>query len=279
MPYKTAAGPKFTYVNDIHTPFLYNMKKKGVFLMEYVLITGGTGGIGYELARVFAGNGFGVLITGSDRKRLFQAEKQLQLEFQVPVDAYEKDLSKVGAAQELYREVLQEHRDVSVLVNNAGFGLKGETQCIDVAKDQEMMILNMLSLVELCKLFLKDRYEKGSGKVLNISSTGSFQPGPYTSTYFASKVFVLSYSRAVRYEARKYGIQVCTLCPGATKTGFFKREGAVTPAGAMEPEAVAEYAYERLMKNKAVSVPGWKNRLARRFPSQIKMRFVAGMKQ
>ncbi|WP_409015782.1 SDR family NAD(P)-dependent oxidoreductase [Anaerostipes caccae] len=197
--------------------------------MEYVLITGGTSGIGYELARVFAQNGFGILIAASNSEKLSMAKNSLSEEFHTEVETYKKDLSKFGAAEELYKEITGGHSEISVLVNNAGYGLKGETQNIGIEEDRNMLILNMMTLAELTKLFLKDRYQKGSGKVLNVSSTGAFQPGPYTSSYFASKAFVLSYSRAVRYEAAKHGIQVCTLCPGDTKTGFFQREGAKTP--------------------------------------------------
>ncbi|MBS7007377.1 SDR family NAD(P)-dependent oxidoreductase [Anaerostipes sp.] len=247
--------------------------------MEYVLITGGSGGIGFELARIFAQNKFGVILVSSDREKLWKAKEKLKEEFDSEIEVYEKDLSKTGAAGEMYREVLKKERNITVLVNNAGFGLKGETQSIDMKEDQKMLALNVGAVVELTKLFLKDRYKEKSGKVLNISSSGAFQPGPYTSTYFASKAFVLSYSRAVRYEARKYGIQVCTLCPGAVRTDFFQREGAKIPAGAMEPESVAKYAYRRLMKNKSVSVPGWRNRLLRLPPGSIKMKFIAAMKQ
>lgn len=106
-------------------------------------------------------------------------------------------------------------------MNNAGFGLVGSTDEIDFKRDESMIILNVISLVELCKLFISDMYRQGNGKILNVSSTGAFQPGPYTSTYFGSKAFVLSYSRAIRYEAKEKGVQVSTLCPGATKTNFF----------------------------------------------------------
>lgn len=247
--------------------------------MEYVLITGGTSGIGYELARVFAQNGFGILIAASNSEKLSMVKNSLSEEFHTEVETYKKDLSKFGAAEELYKEITGGHSEISVLVNNAGYGLKGETQNIGIEEDRNMLILNMMTLAELTKLFLKDRYQKGSGKVLNVSSTGAFQPGPYTSSYFASKAFVLSYSRAVRYEAAKHGIQVCTLCPGATKTGFFQREGAKIPKGAMNPENVARHAYHSLMKNKSIFIPGWRNKLLCLLPSVIKMKFVAKMKQ
>ena len=101
----------------------------------------------------------------------------------------------------------------------------------------------------------------------------------YTSTYFASKAFVLSYSRAIRYEAKARGVQICILCPGATKTGFFRREGTATPNKAMLPEQVARIAFRGLMKNKEIIIPGLKNRLLQLFPLKIKMLSVARMKK
>lgn len=114
---------------------------------------------------------------------------------------------------------------------------------------------------------------------LDVSSTGAFQPGPYTSTYYASKVFVLSYSRAIRYEAKKKGVQVCTLCPGATKTNFFVREEKKIPKGAMTAERVATYAYKKFMKNKEIIVPGIINKILRLMPIRFKMMFVAKIKK
>jgi short-subunit dehydrogenase len=91
-------------------------------------------------------------------------------------------------------------------VNDAGIGLVGATDKIDFERDERMMILDVINLVELCKLYISDMYRKVNGKILNVSSTGAFQPGPYTSTYFGSKAFILSYSRAIRYEAKKKGV-------------------------------------------------------------------------
>lgn len=246
--------------------------------MEYVLITGGTSGIGFEFARKFAFEGYGIVLASSNKLRLESAKNQLEDEFNVPVYIFDQDLGQIGSACALYDKIHEKNIDISVLINNAGFGLTGGTEEIPLDKDEKMMILNMISVVELCKLFLNDMYKKGKGKILNIASTGAFQPGPYTSTYFASKGFVLSYSRAIRYEAQKKGVDICTLCPGATKTNFFVREGKVTPKNAMPPKKVVEYGYDRLMKNKAVSIPGIVNKLMQMFPEKIKMHYIANMK-
>ncbi|KJZ84177.1 MULTISPECIES: SDR family NAD(P)-dependent oxidoreductase [Clostridium] len=247
--------------------------------MEYVLITGGTSGIGYELVKKFAANNYGIVIVSSNRLRLENTKKEIESKFGIPVLIYEEDLGQIGSACAIYDKIHEANINISVLVNNAGFGLLGCSDKISLVEDEKMMILNIISVVELCKLFLGDMYKQGKGKILNISSTGAFQPGPYTSTYFASKEFILSYSKAIRYEAKKKGVQVCILCPGATRTNFFIREGKKTPKSAMSPKKVAEYGYKRLMKNKEISIPGKLNRLMRLFPEKIKMKYVANMKK
>ena len=246
--------------------------------MKYVLITGGTGGIGFELAKNFARDGYGIVIVSSNSERLQTARQKLEDEFEITVLTYNQDMGKIGAAMQLYNQIKEDNLNISILVNNAGIGLVGPTDNIDFQRDERLMILNVINLVELCKLFISDMYKRGSGKILNISSTGAFQPGPYTSTYFASKAFVLSYSRAIRYESKGKGVQVCTLCPGATKTNFFAQEGTETPQSAMTAEDVARYAYKQFMKNKDVIVPGFVNKIIIKFPLKLKMRTVAKMK-
>jgi len=247
--------------------------------MDYILITGATSGIGYELARKFASTKKNIILVSSSQSRLEVAKEKLQEEFGVDIITYEQDLSEIGSAENLYHLIKKDKREVLMLINNAGFGLVGATEKIELDRDEKMMILNMITLVKLSKLFISDMYNKKCGKILNIASTGAFQPGPYTSTYFASKSFVLSYSKAIRYEAKKKGVQVCTLCPGATSTNFFKQEGTKIPINAMLPEQVADYAYRRLMKNKAVSIPGVINRIKNIFPEMTKVFFVANMKK
>ncbi|MCO7127263.1 SDR family oxidoreductase [Sporolactobacillus shoreicorticis] len=247
--------------------------------MGNVLITGGTSGIGYALARVFAANNYNIIIVSSNDARLKRTQKKLQEEFPITVTIFEQDLSQLKAAERLYNKVQAANIDVDIFVNNAGYGLVGPTEQIGFDDDEKMMILNVLSLVELCKLFLPTMYKKQRGSILNIASTGAFQPGPFTSTYFASKAFVLSYSRAVRFEAQEHGVHVCTLCPGATKTNFFTREGTPLPKSSMSAEQVAEYAYRQLMKNKSVVIPGFINRALQVLPTYIKMVGIAKMKK
>jgi len=235
--------------------------------MKYVLITGGTSGIGY-----------GVIIVSSNSERLQKAKQKLEDELKITVFTYQQDMGKIGAAAQLYSRIKEDNLNISILVNNAGLGLIGPTDKIDLQRDESMMILNVINLVELCKLYISDMYKQGNGKILNVSSTGAFQPGPYTSTYYGCKAFVLSYSRAIRYEAKGKGVQVCTLCPGATKTNFFVQEGIKTPRSAMTAEDVARYAYKRFMKNKEITVSGFVNRVLRWMPMKLRMMAIAKIK-
>lgn len=239
--------------------------------MKYVLITGGTSGIGYALAEKFAKEGYNIVIAASNKERLKETKEKLQKKYAVSVYVYQQDLAKLGGAKELYHNIKRDNIEIDILVNNAGYGQIGATEEVDFQKDQRLMILNMISLTELCKLFLQDMYRRKRGKILNVASTGAFQPGPYTATYYASKSYVLSYSRAIRQETKRKGVQVCTLCPGTTDTEFFHKTGRETPRGAMSPEKTAEYAYRKLMKNKEVAVPGILNQIFRIFPVKIKV--------
>ncbi|MDR0707305.1 MAG: SDR family oxidoreductase [Treponema sp.] len=247
--------------------------------MARVLITGGSGGIGFELARSFSKRGCHIIINGSNADRLSAAKARLEKEFGHAVEAFVQDLSQPGGAKNLYEQIVRAGLEVDILVNNAGIGLVDATEEIDYEADEVLMRLNMIALVQLCKLFLPGMYQKGGGKILNVASAAAFQPGPYSSTYFASKAFVLSYTRAIRYEAKGRGVQVCALCPNTTKTGFFDREGMKAPPMCADPETVAEFACRNLTRNKAVMIPGFMNNLARIAPASLKMRLAAMMRR
>lgn len=245
----------------------------------YVLITGGTSGIGYALAEEFAARGYDMILVSSSNERLLKVQQQLQAAYEITVIIIQMDLTKKGAAKDVFQLVQHRQLSVGILINNAGFGVIGGTEQIDLQEDEDMLMLNVVNVVELCKLFLPEMYQRQAGKILNVASTGAFQPGPYTATYFSSKAFVLNYSKAIRYEAKRHNVEVCTLCPGATATHFFRREHVPVPRYAMAPSAVAAYAYRQLQRNHSVGIPGIVNRLSRYLPETIKMIAVAKLKQ
>ena len=246
---------------------------------RWVLVTGGSSGIGLELAKQFAADGYGIIMAASNEERLQKAKKMLEKQYSVLVSTYIFDLAKQGTAELLYEAVKADGYVIDVLVNNAGIGTIGATEQIPLKKDEALMVLNMMTPVVLTKLFLKDMYKRKSGSILNVCSTGAYQPGPYTASYYASKSFLLSYTKAVRFEAKQYGVSVCALCPGTTDTGFFKRADSKTPKGAMSAEKVAAYAYRHFMRGKAEIIPGLSFRLMKLCPMSVKTAVVAFVKR
>lgn len=249
-------------------------------ISETVLITGGTSGIGLAMARRFAKEGYHLVLVASGEERLSKAERIVKkINPNCRIERICQDLSVDGAAEKVYHKVIQKSITVDILINNAGIGLVGEAVANDRKKEMDMLRINIQTLTQLCELFLKDMYKRGRGKILNVASVGAFMPGPYTAAYYATKAYVASYSRAVRYEAAGKGVQVCTLYPGTTRTHFFDRAGSKTPVWAMSPDKVALSAYKGLMRNKEMIVPGWMNQLLRLVPVKVKLIGVAFLKR
>lgn len=244
--------------------------------MAYALITGGSQGIGFELAKCFAEDGIGLILCGRDQNRLKTAAAYLKDKYGVDVKETAMDLSEAGAAEKLYEEYREEK--VSWLVNNAGIGFLGEAWRIPAEKDEKLIALNITALTVLTKLFLADMLAAGNGTVLNIASTGAFLPGPYIASYYASKAYVLSYSEALAQEVSGSGVQVCCLCPGPVRTSFYRKSSQKTPFYAMDAEKCARYAYRKMKEGETVIIPGALNRLSRYLPAGLSAKFVGKMK-
>lgn len=225
-------------------------------MKENVLITGATSGIGYELVKIFAKNNYNLILSARNKKTLESIKIDFEKEYGIDVKIFEKDLSKRNSAVELFNEVKAENLKVDILINNAGAGYVGEFLEEDIQKDEEIMELNMNSLTVLTKLFAKEMANRKSGKILNVASTGSYHPGPYTAVYYATKAYVLSLTEALAVEFKPYNVQISALCPGATKTNFSKNAGKEDNPTAMEPSYVAEKAYKGLMKKRTTIIPG-----------------------
>ncbi len=242
--------------------------------MENVLITGATSGIGYEFAKIFAQNNYNLILCARSKDKLEEIKEKIIREYKVKVLVFSKDLSKENEIKELCNEISENEITVDILINNAGAGYVGEFINESYDKDQSIMKLNMNALTYLTKFFAKQMVKKNKGRILNVASTGSYHPGPYTAVYYATKAYVLSFTEAIAEELKNYNITVSVLCPGATKTNFSKNAGKKDNANAMSPEFVAKKGYEGLMKRKVTIVPGMQYKLFVLLPRKLVTPFV-----
>lgn len=231
-----------------------------------VLITGGTSGIGLELARLFAKDSYNIIIVARKQNELSQASAELQKISPIDVTTISKDLFDPQNAFEVYNEIKSKGIKIDVLVNNAGHGHYGEFKDTDLKTELDIIHLNISSLVVLTKLFLKDMISAGTGKILNVSSIASKYPGPYHSIYHGTKAFVQSFTEALRYEVKDKGITVTALLPGATDTDFFNKaemnESKIVQEGKLADAAgVAKDGYDALMRGDDMVVSGMKNKM------------------
>lgn len=229
------------------------------------LITGASGGIGYELALLFAKDGFDCILVARSQDKLKELATRLESEFRVRTLVVPKDLAQPSAVDEIYEEVTAAAMPVDMLVNNAGFPVFGLFVETDLQIELEMLQVNVVALTALTKLFLKGMVERHTGRILNLASTAAFEPGPLMAVYYASKAYVLSFSEAIANELRGTGVTVTLLCPGPTRTGFQKRgvmedsrlvQGQIADAG-----SVALAGYRGLMAGKTIVIPGFSNKL------------------
>ena len=230
------------------------------------LITGASGGIGLDLAHVFAREGWHLVLVARTEEKLRSIAAQIEKAHGVRVTVLPADLASDSAPVEIAATVASLEITVDALVNNAGFGLQGAFVETDASRELEMIRLNVTALTHLTKLFLPQMVERRSGYVMNVASTAAFQPGPLMAVYYATKAYVLSFSEAIAEEVASAGVKVSALCPGATATGFADA-AAMTNSRLfkakqpMSSRAVAEEGYRGLMKGKRVVVTGALNKL------------------
>ncbi len=244
--------------------------------MKTALITGGTQGIGYELAKCFAKDGYHLVLVSRNKQKLLDVQQYLEQNYPCKVETIAMDLSKVSSAFGLYEITQQKQLRIDILVNNAGCGYVGKTVDVDVADEEAMVVLNDITLLSLTKLFLKEMLERNEGEIINIASTSAFQPGPYMSGYYASKAFVLSYTRAIAEEVKKTAVKVYCYCPGPVDTEFYEKAGSSKTIGAISAAKAAQYLYSHRHKH-VVIMTGF-NRLLQWFPTSLKMKWISYIK-
>lgn len=247
----------------------------------YALITGASSGIGLELSRICAREGYDLVLTARRESVLRDLAERLTRE-QVSARGAERggergaehpfqclvipaDLSEPGSAARILSTLRDREIAPELLINNAGFGLKGAFVETPLERELDMIQVNVTSLVELTKGILLGMVERRRGRVLNVASTAAFQPGPLMAVYYATKAFVLSFSEAIADEVEETGVTVTALCPGPTRSGFQEVAGVtesklVRMRRIPSSETVARYGYRAMMRGDRVAVEGFLNR-------------------
>jgi short-subunit dehydrogenase len=231
--------------------------------MSTVLITGASGGIGYELAKLFARDHHNLILVARSGEKLAQIANELQSRG-VTVRTYSLDLTQPPAPKFLFDQLQSQAVAVDILINNAGFGAFGEFAQMSNEEIFGQIQLNILALTELARLFLPPMLARHSGRIMNVASTAGFQPGPLMAVYYATKAYVISFSEALANEVRNSGVTVTCFCPGATHTGFAKRAGndrsrLFKQLGAMNVDKVALDGYHAVMEGRTLAISGAHN--------------------
>lgn len=229
--------------------------------MNTTLITGASSGIGEVFARKLAARGRNVLLVARSEDKLITLCNELGRSNSIRAQYVALDLSNPESPSRLFEEAEKRGLAIEMLINNAGFGSMDEFSKLDLARELNMIDLNIKSLVDLTHRFLQPMLERKQGAIINVASTAAFQPVPFMATYAATKAFVLSFSEALWEENRPHGIQVLALCPGVTDTNFFEAaRGQKPPARVSQtPEEVVDTALRGLARGKSHIISGWTN--------------------
>ncbi len=251
--------------------------------MNVSIITGASTGIGMELTKILAECGHHLLLISRNKEALERLKAQIKQKNNQQIHIFPLDLTRPNTAMEVYNYCRENKYNVNYLINNAGFGESGFFHSSEWLKTEQMIQLNITALTQLTRIFVEDMVKNRSGKILNVSSTAAFQPGPLMAVYYASKAFVLNFSEALNNEVKDFGVSVTTVCPGPTATNFqsvAQIQDTVLVKGKklMSAAEVAQAAWKGMEKNKALVIPGFKNTfltvIQRIFPRSLAVQVV-----
>ncbi|HLI94789.1 MAG TPA: SDR family oxidoreductase [Candidatus Baltobacteraceae bacterium] len=227
---------------------------------KLALVTGASGGIGLEFAKLLAKSGFNLALVARSQDKLETLAAEIRDLFGVKVQVVARDLARTDAAHDVQAQVPQ----CDVLINNAGFATNGKFAQMSETEMLEEIQLDVTTLTQLTRLYLPGMIERNDGKILNVASTAGFLPGPNMAVYYASKAYVISFSEAIAEEVRGTGVTISVLCPGATTTGFQQRAKTGDTRLHRLPSAkaadVAKAGIDGMMRGKPVIVPGITNK-------------------
>ena len=251
------------------------------------LVTGASGGIGEELARLFAAGGHDLVLVARGAEKLQKLSEELGAKHNINARVIVSDLSRPEAPREIFEELARAGVNVDALVNNAGIGSWGLFAETDLGQELDLLQINVVALTHLTKLFLPAMIARGRGYLCNVASTAAFQPGPLMAVYYASKAYVLSLTEALANECEGTGVRVSALCPGPTETGFVAAAGMseskLFDRGAMTAREVAEIGYRGLLAGKTIVIPGTRNALLARtvgfMPRKLVTKVVRGIQE
>jgi short-subunit dehydrogenase len=242
------------------------------------LITGASAGLGVEFARQLAARGHRLVLAARRKEQLDAVAAEVGNARVVVAD-----LSEPGAAAKLVADCDAAGEEIDLLVNNAGFGLRGQFVALDADRQREMIDLNIGALTDLCRIVAPRMAERKSGAILNVASTAAFQPGPKMAVYFATKAYVLSFTEALHEEMKPHGVKVSALCPGPTRTEFGEVAGFGKDSRfdriAMQADEVVRQGLKGLDANEAVVITGALNKagaFGTRFLPRSTVRRIAG---
>lgn len=216
------------------------------------LITGASNGLGRDFAKKLSREGYDLILVSRNKEKLEKLQRELKTDVIIEV----MDLSIKENCIKLYNK---HKNNVDLLINNAGFGNCGEFFNDDLENDLNMIDLNVICVHILTKLFLKDFIKRDDGRILNVASAASFEPGPLMATYYATKSYVYNMSMAIYEELRKKksNVKISVLCPGPVDTGFNTRANVKFSVKSLSSDYVTSYALLKMKKNKLIIIPGF----------------------
>ena len=253
---------------------------------ETVLITGASSGIGLELARLFAADGYNLVLVARRNDALSALAEELRTQHGATVRVLARDLNRTSAPHDIVEMMLADGIHVDALVNNAGFGARGAFAELDLQRQMDMIQVNVTALTLLTRLFLPGMLARNRGGILNVASTAAFQPGPFMAVYYATKAYVQSFTEAVAEEVAGSGLRVTCLSPGPTVTEFAARAGTegsklLRRTSSMSAVDVARAGYIGWGKGRVLVVPGMTNTVGtwavRFLPRRVVRKLISGL--
>lgn len=248
----------------------------------WALVTGGASGIGAELCRLLAQEGYGIVLVDRDAAGMDKMARELTA--RVPVQQIEQNLAAVDAAPHIVAELKRRGLEIEILINNAGFGTFGPVWEVEMERDRDLIQVNVTAPVLLTKLLLPPMIARGRGRVLNVGSVSGFGASPYATCYYSSKAFLLAFSTGVQSALEGTGVTCTLVCPGPTRTAFDWREPGARKGAAkrkpaqMDAATVAKQAYAGMLRGQAIVIPGWTNKalalMAKFLPRRVALALV-----